>query len=95
MEDQQKRLDRENQAEHEAQLQRFAAIIAVVVSIFSVGSLFPALAAIPRRGEDTLLGGWVVPAVITGVLMLLVMLLGALLHKGWTRKQQKKAAIKR
>lgn len=82
--------DREAQAEREAQLQRFAAIIAVVVSIFSVGSLFPALAAIPGRGEDTLLGGWVVPAVITGVLMFLVILLGTLLHKGWTRKQHKK-----
>jgi hypothetical protein len=82
--------DREAQAEREAQLQRFAAIIAVVVSIFSVGSLFPALAAIPGRGEDTLLGGWVAPAVITGVLMLLVILLGALFHRGWTRKQYKK-----
>lgn len=87
--------DREARAEHEAQLQRFAAIIAVVVSIFSVGSLFPALAAIPGPGEDTLLGGWVVPAVITGVLMLLVILLGALFHKGWTRKQYKKWASTR
>lgn len=90
IEDQQKRIDRESQAERDAQLQIFAAIIAVVVSLFSVGSLFPALAAIPSRGEDTLLGGWVVPAVITGVLMLLVMLLGTLLHVFWTRKKSKK-----
>lgn len=80
--------DRENQAEREAALQRFAAIIAVVVSIFSVGSLFPSLAAIPSRGEETLLGGWVVPAVITGVLMLLVILLGLLVHRVWSRTKQ-------
>lgn len=88
--DEQKRLDRESQAERDAQLQIFAAIIAVVVSLFSVGSLFPALAAIPSRAEDTLLGGWVVPAVITGVLMLLVMLLGTLLHIIWTKNKRKK-----